>query len=69
MLKRDFLRDLMTQSGMTVSALADAVGVSRQTVYRWEDPTYPHPPSLPQARVLADLAGCSIEKVAQVFTP
>ncbi|KZT14108.1 transcriptional regulator [Acidovorax sp. GW101-3H11] len=58
------LRTLRQDRGMTQQALADALGVSRQTVHSIEAGKYD--PSLPLAFKIARLLGLAIE---QVFEP
>ena len=53
------LREFRTQSGMTQLDLADAVGVSRQTIISIERGRYV--PSLPLALKLARHYGCATE--------
>ncbi len=52
------------ERGLTQAALADALGVSRQTVISLERGRFD--PSLPLAFRIAALFGCSVE---EVFTP
>ncbi|RQO81045.1 helix-turn-helix transcriptional regulator [Acidovorax sp. FJL06] len=61
---RNHLRTLRQDRGMTQQALADALGVSRQTVHSIEAGKYD--PSLPLAFKIARLLGRAIE---QVFEP
>jgi putative transcriptional regulator len=61
---RNHLRTLRQDRGMTQQALADALGVSRQTVHSIEVGKYD--PSLPLAFKIARLLGLAIE---QVFEP
>lgn len=61
---RNHLRTLRQDLGMTQQALADALGVSRQTVHSIEVGKYD--PSLPLAFKIARLLGRAIE---QVFEP
>ena len=58
------LKTLRQDRGMTQQALADALGVSRQTVHSIEAGKYD--PSLPLAFKIARLLGLAIE---QVFVP
>lgn len=61
---RNHVKTLRQDRGMTQQALADALGVSRQTVHSIEAGKYD--PSLPLAFKLARLLQRSIE---QVFVP
>lgn len=61
---RNHLKTLRQDRGMTQQALADALGVSRQTVHSIEAGKYD--PSLPLAFKIARLLGLAIE---QVFEP
>lgn len=53
-LPKNGLHDLRVESGYTVQALADAVGVTRDTIFRWE--RCDRKPKLTQ-----------VEKLARVF--
>jgi putative transcriptional regulator len=55
------LRDLRAERGLTQAALADRLGVSRQTVIAIEQSRYD--PSLPLAFAIARLFGLSIEEI------
>ena len=61
---RNHLRSLRQDRAMTQQALADALGVSRQTVHSIEAGKYD--PSLPLAFKIARMLGLTIE---QVFIP
>ena len=61
---RNHLRSLRQDREMTQQALADALGVSRQTVHSIEAGKYD--PSLPLAFKIARMLGLTIE---QVFIP
>ena len=61
---RNHLRALRQDRGMTQQALADALGVSRQTVHSIEGGKYD--PSLPLAFKIARVLQRSIE---QIFEP
>lgn len=58
---RNHLRTLREQRGLTQAALADQIGVSRQTVNALETGRYD--PSLPLAFRIADLFGRPIEAI------
>lgn len=61
---RNHLKALRQERGMTQQALADALGVSRQTVHSIEAGKYD--PSLPLAFRIAQVLQRSIE---QIFVP
>ncbi len=61
---RNHLKALRQERGMTQQALADALGVSRQTVHSIEAGKYD--PSLPLAFKIAQVLQRSIE---QIFVP
>lgn len=61
---RNYLKALRQDRGMTQQALADALGVSRQTVHSIEAGKYD--PSLPLAFKIAQVLQRSIE---QIFVP
>ncbi|GBR00144.1 putative transcriptional regulator [Asaia lannensis NBRC 102526] len=58
------MRDLRQGQGMSQNALAEALGVSRQTINAIENERYD--PSLPLAFAIAKIFGLSIEAI---FTP
>ncbi|NVN44591.1 helix-turn-helix transcriptional regulator [Asaia siamensis] len=58
------MRDLRLAQGMSQSALAEALGVSRQTINAIENERYD--PSLPLAFAIAKIFDLSIEAI---FTP
>lgn len=58
---RNHLKTLRQDRGMTQQALAEALGVSRQTVHSIETGKYD--PSLPLAFKIARLLGQSIEQI------
>jgi putative transcriptional regulator len=58
---RNTLRVLRAERGWTQTDLADALGVSRQTVHAIESGKYD--PALPLAFRIARLFGCKIEDV------
>lgn len=60
---KNIVRVLRTQQGWSQATLADALGVSRQTVNAIETEKYD--PSLPLAFKIARLFKCSIEDVFQ----
>jgi putative transcriptional regulator len=60
----DLLPELRREHGWSQQKLADALGVSRQTVISIEKGRFD--PSLPLAFRLASLFGCTIE---DIFTP
>jgi putative transcriptional regulator len=60
---RNVVRECRAERGISQAALADAVGVSRQTINAIETGRYL--PSLPLAFALADYFGTAIE---QLFT-
>ena len=49
---------------VSAGTIAEACGVHRNTVARWEDPTHPSEPSVSQAKVIAKVLGCRIEDIA-----
>ncbi len=57
------LRDLRTARGMTQQELADAIGVTRQTVIAIEGDKYS--PSLESAFRIAEVFGVPLEQVFQ----
>ena len=61
---KNALRELRSQRGWSQAALADALGVSRQTVNAIETEKYD--PSLPLAFRIARLFACAIE---DIFVP
>jgi putative transcriptional regulator len=63
-LVRNFVREHRLEQGISQAALAEAVGVSRQTINAIETGRYL--PSLPLAFALAGYFGTAIE---QLFTP
>ena len=64
---RNDLRTLREQSGLSQGALADALGVSRQTVNSIEQSRYD--PSLPLAFAIAAYFDTTIEEVFHVDPP
>lgn len=56
---KNYIRDNRSERGMTQDDLAEALGVSRQTIISLEKGRYN--PSLELAFKLADLFGCRIE--------
>ena len=58
---RNHLKTLRQDQGMTQQALADALGVSRQTIHSIESGKYD--PSLPLAFKIARLLGQPIEAI------
>lgn len=61
---KNSVKERREQAGLSQQSLADAVGVSRQTVISIEKGRYD--PSLPLAFGLARVFGCPIE---ELFTP
>ena len=61
---KNALRELRSQRGWSQAALADALGVSRQTVNAIETEKYD--PSLPLAFRIARVFACAIE---DIFVP
>jgi transcriptional regulator with XRE-family HTH domain len=49
---------------VSAQTIADALGVHRNTVARWEAADNDAEPSVSQARVIAELLGCRIEDIA-----
>ena len=58
---RNRVKDLRTERGWTQQQLADAVGVSRQSVNSIERERYV--PSLPLALTFARVFGCSTDQI------
>jgi putative transcriptional regulator len=63
---RNDIRELRTAKGLSQAALADAMGVSRQTINAIETGRYD--PSLPLAITLARYFGRPVEEVFHVAT-
>jgi putative transcriptional regulator len=58
---KNLVRDLRTQRGLAQGQLADAMGVSRQTINSIETERYT--PSLPLAMALARYFGVTVEEM------
>ena len=61
---REWLRLLRERLGLTGEQLAGRLGISRQTIHRWESGAVP---SLGHATQLAAMANTTVDEVAQIF--
>ncbi|MEE8384834.1 MAG: helix-turn-helix transcriptional regulator [Dehalococcoidia bacterium] len=66
---REWLILLQEKTGLTAKGLAEAVGVSHMSIHRWKQDGGRHVPTLAHARILARLAGTTVDEVARVFEP
>lgn len=62
---KEWLRLLRERLNLTAEQLAEQLGTSRQTIYRWE--SQGGQPTLAQAAKLAAMARTSVDEVAGIF--
>ena len=58
MTKGERIRKLRERTGKTLTAFADAIGVSKQTLYKYENDIITNVPS-DKIEMIAELSGCS----------
>lgn len=61
------LRALRRRKRLTLAALAEWVGTSEKTAWRWENALAV--PSVAEARLLSELLGVPIDDIAAMFVP